>query len=130
MTWWILLAIAGFLTWLSSRNASLGYAVSAFFLWFAVWGYHLNNPPANVVIGTLVYDLLYYTFLIMAFATLLWYWRNRGRTESQTRISEGDGEILTRNETRTGVTPNQSLMSMSPEEYRNHVRNRTRRRRR
>ena len=88
MTWWILLAMAGFLTWLSFRQYNLLFSFCASLLWFAVWGNHLNNPPAGVAVGSFVFNLLFYTFLLMANAVMLLYFRNRGRMSSgQTRTA-------------------------------------------
>ncbi len=82
MTWWILLALAGFLTLLSLRHYNLFFSLSGALLWLAIWGYHLNNPPANVAIGSFVFDLLFYVFIMMFIATIYLFFVNRGRMPS------------------------------------------------
>ena len=121
MTFWILLAIAGFLTLLSIRMYNIIFSLAASLGWFAVWGYHLNNPPANITIGTFVYDLLYYIFIIMAIVVMYIYFRNRGKQTSVTKISAENNEIVAR--TYNGG------MEETPDEYRMRVRRALRSRR-
>ncbi len=122
MTFWIILVLAGWVSYLSLRSKNMLLALGASIMWLALLAYNLNFPPTNIVQGDTIHEFLTLGFIAIAIAVLLAWFRNRGTTVSQGRISEGDGEILTRSSTQTGVTPNQSLMSMSPEEYRRHIR--------
>ena len=129
MTFWIILALAGLVSYLSLRNRNLLLSLASSIMWLALMAYNLSYPPTNITQGDTIHEWMTMGFIITAIAMLVMWFRNRGKTESQTRISEGDGEILARGSTRTGVTPNQSLMKMSAEEYRAYVRTRMRRRR-
>ncbi len=130
MTFWILLVLAGWVSYLSLRSKNMLLALGASIMWLALMAYNLNFPPTNITQGDTIHEWLTMGFVVLAIAVLMAWFKNRGRTESQARISMGDGEILARGSTQMGVTPNQSLMKMSPEEYRTHIRTRTRRRRR
>lgn len=79
MTFWILLSIAGFFTLLASRANNFVYPVIASLGWWTVWGYNLNNPPAGITVGTFIYDLLYYTFILISIGVFFLYFRNRNR---------------------------------------------------
>lgn len=129
MTYWILLALAGWVSFLSLRSRNMLLALGASIMWISLMAYNLNYPPTNITKGDTIHEFLTFGFLALAIATLVAWVRTRGRTESQTRISGGDDEVLSRSSTETGVT-NKSLMNMSPEEYRIHVRNRMGKRRR
>jgi hypothetical protein len=116
MTFWILLAIAGFLTLLSIRRYNLIFSFAGALGWMAVWGYHLEHPPANITVGTLVYDLLYYTFIIMAIAVIYLYFAGRSKRESTTSLSVEDGKIVANTISETQGTTGESV-----EEYRNRM---------
>lgn len=130
MTFWILLVLAGWVSFLSLRSQNILLALGASIMWLALMAYNLNFPPTNITRGDTIHEFLTLGFIGIAIAVLLAWFRTRGKIESVARISMGDGEVLSRRETRTGVTLNQSLMNMSPEEYRTHIRTRMRRRRR
>ncbi len=117
MTFWILLAIAGFLTLLSLKHYNIIFSFAGTLGWMAVWGYNLDHPPSNVVVGTFVYDLLYYTFIIVAIAVMLIYFRNRSRQTS----GSGGGNVE-RGETSVRAIREGGAMSESAEEYRMRVR--------
>lgn len=123
MTFWILLATAGFLTVMSLRHYYLMLSFSAALGWIALWMYNLNYPPTNITIGSTLHEVLVYTFIMMAIATMYMYFRNRGRTSAGTSGS-GGGE--------SGASPPSapSLMDMSPEQYKAYIRSRVRRQRR
>ncbi len=125
MTFWILLATAGFLTVISLRYNNILYSLAGSLVWIALWMYNLSYPPANIVIGSTLHEVLVYTFIIMAIATMYMYFRNRGRT-SRSRVSEGEsgvgGGVLS-------PTP-KGLMDLSPDEYRRYLVARMRGRRR
>jgi len=122
MTYWILLAIAGFLTFLSIKRYHFAFAVVGTLSWFAVWGYHINYPPTNIVAGTFVYDLLYYAYIIMAFTPILLYVAGRTSRKSTTSLSVEDGKIVAQSSTQENV-PN------GLDEYKATMRRAVRRRR-
>lgn len=115
MAFWILLAIAGFLTSLSIRRYNLIFSFAGALAWMAVWGYNLNYPPANIVVGSFVYDLLYYIFIIMAIAVIFIYFVGKGKRESSLRVE--DGKIVA-----STMTETQSEAGETPEQYRQRVR--------
>lgn len=84
MTFWILLAVAGFLTWLSLKKYNLLFSLCGSMGWLAVWAYNLSHPPTGVTTGTFLHDLLTYTFILMAIAVMFIYFGNRGRISSGT----------------------------------------------
>ena len=129
MTFWILLALAGWVSFLSLRSKNMLLSLGASIMWLALMAYNLKFPPTNITQGDTIHEWLTMGFIVLAIAVLLAWFRNRGRTESQIRVSAGDGEILARRSTQLGVT-NKSLMEMSPEEYKGFIRTRVRRRRR
>ena len=116
MTFWILLVIAGFLTLLSIKRYNLIFSFAATLMWLAVWGYNLDNPPANITIGTFVYDLLYYTFIIMAIAVIFIYFVGKSKRESTTSLRVEDGRIVAHT-----VSETQSTVGETPEQYRQRV---------
>lgn len=79
MTWWILLAVAGFFTLLASRRYEFVYTAIASLFWWGVWGYYTTTPPAGVTAGTFLYDLVYYSFIMVALGVFFLYFRNRKR---------------------------------------------------
>ena len=115
MTWWILLALAAFLTWLSLRYYNFVFSLTGMLMWFAVWGYNLNTPPAGVTIGTFLYDVLYYAFFFLALATFLGYFRGRRRQETTTTLGVEDGKIVAQSTSERNITE-------PVEEYRQRVR--------
>lgn len=129
MTFWILLSTAGFLTIMSLRYYNLILSFAASLGWIALWMYNLNYPPANIAVGTTLHEVLVYTFIIMAIATIYMYFRNRGRAS----IGAGGGNESGNRAELSGrairYSP-PSLMEMSPEEYKAYIRSRVRRRRR
>jgi len=82
----------------------------------AVWGYNLDNPPANITVGTFVYDLLYYMFMLMAIAVIFIYFVGRSKRESTTSLSVEDGKIVANTISETQGTTGESV-----EEYRNRM---------
>jgi len=129
MTFWIILTLALGVSFLSLRSKNMLLALGASIMWLALMAYNLSFPPTNITQGDTIHEWLTMGYFVLAVAVLTVWFRNRGKTESQTRVSMGDGEILARGSKQTGVTPNQSLMNMSAEEYRTFIRARTRRRR-
>lgn len=122
MTFWILLVIAGFLTILSIRRYNIIFSFSGALGWMALWGYNLNNPPANITVGTFVYDLLYYTFIIMAIAVIYIYFAGRSKRESTASLSVENGKIVAQSTSEETREPT--------EEYRQRVRRALRQNRR
>ncbi len=128
MTYWVLVALAVGVSFLSLFRVNLLLSLGGFAMWMILMAYNLAFPLTNVTQGDTIHEMMTLGFIALALATLLAWYKNRGRTESSSRISMGDGEILARGSTQTGVTPNQSLMRMSPEEYKAYLRTRMRRR--
>ena len=129
MTYWILMALAGWVSFLSLRSRNLLLALGASIMWLALMAYNLNFPPTNITQGDTIHEWLTLGFIALAIGVLFAWFRNKGKTVSEGRTSLGEGEILTRSSTKIGVT-NKSLMKMSPEEYKVFIRTRVRRRRR
>lgn len=130
MTFWILLALAGLVSYFSLRHRNLLLSLGASIMWLSLMAYNLTYPPTNITAGDTIHEWMTMGFVIIAIAVMYMWFRNRGRTESMTRVSAGEGEILARSATQEGVTPTRSVMALSPEEYKAHLRSRMRRRRR
>ena len=124
MTFAIIAGLAVGVSWLSLKRKNLLLSLGASIMWLSIMAYNLKFPLTNVVQGDTIHEFMTLGFIALTLAVLLGWYYNRGKTESQTRVSMGDGEILARGSTQTGVTPNQSLMRMSPDEYRTHIRTR------
>jgi len=107
MTFWILGVLAAFLTLLALRRYAFVFYAGASLAWWALWGYNLNNPPANITIGTFVYDILYYTLILVALGVFFLYFRNRGSQQGVTKISAENNEIVARTYEGEGETPQQ-----------------------
>lgn len=99
--------------------------------WLSLMAYNLTTPPAGIAVGSAVHEWLTLVFIIIAIAVMYMWFRQRGRTESVTRVGMGEGEIVAHTTKREGVS-GRSLMGMSEDEYRDDVRRalRTRGRRR
>ena len=128
MTFWIILVIAGFLTLLSLRYRNLLFSFSGMLGWIGLWAYHQNHPPANVVQGTFLYELLLYIFIIMGLAVMfLYFWnRSRGYTGYPRTAKE---QAAYDNEVRTFGDSEKGLMELNETEYRVRVRRSLRSRR-
>lgn len=124
MTFWILLAIAAFLTFLSLKHYNLLFSLGGSLGWLTLWMYNLNYPPTNITIGSTLHEFLIYTFIIMAIATILIYFRS-GRRVAQERGGVEDGDS-------SGGRPygGRGLMNLTEDEYRSKVRRATRKSRR
>ena len=129
MTFGMFVALAIGVSWLSLIRKNLLLSLGASIMWLSLMAYNLNFPLTNVTQGDTIHEFMTLGFITMALAVLLAWYRNRGRTESQSRVSMGDGEVLSRRSTQKGVTDT-SLMNKSPEEYRAYLRTRMGRRRR
>ena len=127
MTFWILLVLAGWLSYLSFRNKNMLLALGASIMWLCLMAYNLSYPPTNITQGDTIHEWMTMGFVVLAIAVLYTWFRNRGKTESQTKISVGDNELLLRSAKSEGVTKEKSLMDKSPEEYRAYVRRAIRR---
>lgn len=130
MTFWILLVLAGWVSFLSLRHRNLLLSLGAAIMWLALMAYNLTNPPTNITQGSTIHEWMTMAFIIVAIAVVYMFFYTRGRTESTTRISAGEGEVLARSSKQEGVTATKSLMDMSPDEYKAYIRTRVRRRRR
>lgn len=128
MTFWILLVIAGFFTLLSLRYRNLLFSFSGMLGWIAVWVYHQNYPPTNIVQGTFLYELLLYAFIVMAMAVMfLYFWnRSRGFTGYPRTAKE---QASYDNELRTAGDSDKGLLELGENEYRVKVRRSLRSRR-
>ena len=120
MTYCILLAIAIILTIVSLRWRNILFTLGGTIGWLTLWVYNFDNPPTNITQGSTAHEFLIYTFIVMAIATLLMYFRNRNRGYSgYPRTPEEQAEY-----DRTVKAPPapQPYMEMGEEEYRNRVR--------
>lgn len=124
MTFWILGVLAGFLTFMAVKRHNFVFYAGASLGWWALWGYNLSNPPANITIGTFVYDILYYSLILMAIGVFLLYFRNRNQMSG----TSANGE--TRESGNDSTVERGSLITMPPEEYRDRIRRAVRRGRR
>ena len=86
MTFWILMTLAGWLTFLCLRNSNLLLSLGAGIAWFSLMAYNLTNPPTNITAGSIVHEWLTMGFFILGIAVILMWFRTRGRTESVTRV--------------------------------------------
>lgn len=97
MTFWILGVLAGFLTLLATKRYTFVYYAAASLAWFALWGYNVNFPPANITVGTFVYDVLYYTLIFVAIGVFLLYFVGRSRRNTSTTLGLNEEGNLTVN---------------------------------
>lgn len=116
LTYIILVVFAIIMTWLSLIRYQFVLSVVAMLAWFALWGYHLTNPPTNITIGTFVYDLLYYGYIIMALGVFLKYIAGRTGRQTKTSYKIEDGSIVSESTTVESKPVNRK------EEYRTKVR--------
>lgn len=116
MTFWILMVLATVLTYFSFRYRNIALSLASTLSWFGLWVYNLSYPPTNITAGSLTYDILFYTLLIMAAGVMVMYWFNRQR--GYTGYPEG----------QQPEEPPKGLMDLSEDEYRNRPRRRSRKR--
>ncbi len=124
MTFWILLAIAGFLTLMSLRYRNILMSLGASLGWIALWMYNLNYPPTNIVIGSTLHEVLVYTFIIMAIAVMLMYFWNRNRGFTGYPTTKREEAALEAQSRRP-----RGIMDLSSEQYKTYIHSRIRRRR-
>ena len=121
MTFWILLVIAGWLSFLSLRHIHILLSLGASMAWLTLMAYNTTYPPTNVVVGSTVHEWMTYVFVIVAIAVMFIWFRQRGRTESTTRVGVGEGELIAQTTKREGVT-GRNMMEQTPDEYRASIR--------
>ncbi len=93
MTFWILLVLAGWMTFISLRHSNLLLSLGAGIFWFSLMAYNLNYPPTNITQGSIVHEWLTMGFVIIGIAVIFMWFRTRGsRTESITNIRAGRTE--------------------------------------
>jgi predicted permease len=92
MTFWILLAIAGFLTYLSLRYRNFWLSASGALGWFAVWWYNTQYPPTNIAVNSFGHQVLYYLFILLAIGTFFNWIRNRNRIPTNERTAREQAE--------------------------------------
>lgn len=115
MTFWILMTLAGLLTILALwRYSFVLYAVASLG-WWGLWAYYLSNPPANLVSGTLAYDMVYYLLIMTAIGVFLMYFVGRRQRRSMTSLGVEDGKIVAHTASQEGPAD-------TTEEYRQRVR--------
>ena len=100
MTYWVLLAIAGFLTLLSLRHHNILFSLSGMLGWIGVWAYNLNYPPTNITVGTFMHDVLTYTYIMMAIAVMYIFFRGRRSRDTITSVGAVDGKIMAHTSTQ------------------------------
>lgn len=123
MTYWILLAIAVVLSFMSIaiRHINILVAFGASMAWLTLMAYNLTTPPAGITVGSTVHQWLTLVFLIVAIAVFMMWVRNRGRTESVTRVGLGKGEVVAGTAKKEGVS-GRGLLGMNDDEYRTYIR--------
>lgn len=104
MTFWIILSLASILSYFSFRHINILLSLAASTSWLTLMAYNTTNPPTNIAVGSTVHEWLTFVFIMVAIATMYMWFRNRGRTESVTRVGLGDGEIVAHTTKREGVT--------------------------
>ena len=93
MTFWILLAIAGFLTFLSVRYFNFWLSACGALSWISVWWYNTQFPPTNIAVNSFGHQILYYVFILLAIGTFFNWVRNRDRLPSgYTRTAKEQAE--------------------------------------
>lgn len=124
MTFWIILAIAGFLTAISLRYRNLLFSLAGSLGWLALWMYNFSYPPTNITVGSTLHEFLVYTFILMAIGTMLvYFWnRSRGYTGYPPSVKDNADAVV------RGGMANRGIMGMNYYEYRTYLRNRLRRR--
>jgi magnesium-transporting ATPase (P-type) len=120
MTFWILLAIAGFLTFISLKFYNLLFSFVACLAWIGIWAYNLSYPPTNITAGTFVHEVLTYVFIILAITVMLLYFRTRSKNLSNSRNGI-DIETITADK-NSNRPISKGMMDMSAEEYRDNFR--------
>lgn len=124
MVWGTLLIASIVFTVLSFRYYNLLLSFFAMLFWTALWAFNLNNHPTAIQDGTLVYDILTYTFIGMAILVMLTYFRNRGKAKG----------MFNTNTDKEGVAPdadntlrNRGIMELKDSEYKQYIRLKMRR---
>ena len=79
MTFWILLAIAAFLTYISFKWRNILLSLGAMISWFVLWRYNNDFSPTNIVQGDITHTWMTYTFLVLAIAVMFMFFRNRAK---------------------------------------------------
>lgn len=114
MTFWLLLAIAIFLSYLSLRFYNLLLSVGGSIAWLSLLVYNLSYPPTNITQGDTIHTWLTYGFGVMAIAVIFFWVRNRnrdiGKTNNKNNKTEED-EVFSR----------YTLMNETPDDYRRRV---------
>ena len=82
MTFWILLAIAGFITFLSLRYFNFWLSACGALAWIGIWWYNTQYPPTNIAVNSFGHQVLYYLFILLAIGTFFNWIRNRNRLPS------------------------------------------------
>ena len=129
MTFWIILALAGWVSFLSLRHHNMLLSLGASIMWLALMAYNLNYPPTNIVQGDTIHEWMTMGFVIIAMAMMFMWFRERGRSVSQTRVTANEDGINISSEKQEGL-PRTSLMDAGNEEYRARVRRAVRSKRR
>ena len=128
MTFWILLVIAGGLTYISMRWRNLFYTLGAVLGWLSLWVYNQNYPPTNIVVGSFIHEVMYYAFIVMAIGVFLVYLGNRRRGYTGFPMTKHEESEIEERSTRN--RPTRGLMDLPPDQYKAYIRSRIRRRRR
>ena len=104
-------------------------SLGASIMWLALMAYNLNYPPTNIVQGDTIHEWMTMGFVIIAMAMMFMWFRERGRSVSQTRVTANEDGINISSEKQEGL-PRTSLMDAGNEEYRARVRRAVRSKRR
>lgn len=103
MTFWILLVLAGWLSFLSLRHIHILLSLGASMSWLTLMAYNTVYPPTNVVVGSTVHEWMTYVFVVVAIAVMFIWFRNRGHKESVTRVGANEKEVVAHTTTRENV---------------------------
>ncbi len=125
MTYLVLAVIAIALTIISLRWRNVAITLASTLSWFALWAYNLTSPPSGITIGSLIHDVLNYTFLVATIGVMVSYLLNKSRGYTGYPMTAQEQADYNR---ELKVEPEEpSIMAMSPEQYKSYInRRRTR----
>jgi len=127
-TYSILIVIAVVLSLVSLRYPNILFALGGSLAWISLWVFHQSNPPALIVVGSFIHEMLMYVYIIMAVGTFFMWVRNRARGRTGYTMTRGEETELDMR--RMSSRPTKGLIDLSPTEYKTYVRSTIRKRRR
>jgi hypothetical protein len=119
-TYSILLVVALALSLVSLKYRNILFALGGILGWIGLWAYHKDNPPAGIIEGTFIHEVLMYAYIAMAIATFIMWLRNRNRGYTGYPLSRGEQDEQERR--IISNRPTRGLMDLSTSEYRSVMR--------